>query len=430
MPAATTDLTITTTEAESWNRRLSITVPAERVQRTRTSVASQISRNVRLPGFRKGKLPPRILEQRFGQTIEQETLDRIIQDAYREALETEGLTPITQGKIDKVEYERGTDLTFEVEFEVQPQIELARISGFTATRPSADVGDDEVDAVIERLRDERAEWQPLGEGAKPDFGDQVMVEITARDEDEAEEPRNYRFVLGEGQAIPQVEEAIQTLMPGEEGEFTVHFPEDFPDEARRGEEQRLHITLLEAQKKQLPSVDNEFASSIGDFEDVAALRARILQDLQDDATRRAESEVRGQLLQQIIEANQFDLPNSMVERYLDYVTNHSHADGEGKKHNHSPEEEERISQMRMSLRPQAEWSLKQMMVVERIAEAEGLRATQDEVDARVEEIARKHDRSPSEVWITLEKSGQLETLEREIMEDKVFEHLKSLNTVA
>ena len=432
MPAETSDLSIAVQEPSAWSRRLAITVPADRVQRLRGEVTQQLARTARLPGFRKGKLPTTLIERQFGASIDQETVDRTIQNAYKEALESEGLSPITQGKVDKIEYRRGEPLSFEVELEVRPEIELARTSGFTLQRPALDVTDEDVESVLARLRDERADWKPLPEGQKPALENRVTVEIIAHAEDENgkadEEPRTYRFVLGEGQAIPSVEEAIQTLATGEEGDFDVRFPDDFPDEERRGQEQKLHIKITEASFKVLPELDDEFAKQIGEFDDLAALRTRIMDDLQADSTQRADAEVRRQLTEQIIEANPFELPNSMVERYLDEITGHSH-DGDHQ-HHHTPEEEAEIAQARAGLRPQAEWSIKQILIIDSIAEAEGLRATQDDIDQRVEELAGRHERTPTEVWLQLEKAGQLEVLEREITEQKVFQHLLSQNTVA
>src|SRR5690606_37295260 len=140
-------------------------------------------------------------------------------------------------------------------------------------------------------------------------------------------------------------------------------------------------------------------------------------DLRADAEQNAEADVRRQLIDQILEANSFDVPESMVRRYLDYMV----GDGDDRRRDRTrtPEQEERLAQFRESLRPQAEWALKRMLVIDRIAEQEGLRATQDEIDERVEALATRHERSPSEIWLQLEKSGQLESLEREITEDKV-----------
>ncbi|MET0396633.1 MAG: trigger factor [Longimicrobiaceae bacterium] len=424
MSPATTELQISVQEPNSWSRRVTITVPAERVNRTRSAVTTQIARNVRLPGFRKGHIPQRILEKQFGPSIEQETLDRVIQEAYREALDQEGLRPITQGMIDNVHYHDNAELHFEAEFEVQPEVKLARLGGFTATRPASEVGEDEVDSVLERLRDERGVWEPRPDGEKPDWGDQVLVEITPRDEEEPE-TNSYRFVLGEGQAIPEVEQAILTLAPGEEGDFTVHFPEDFADPEQAGKEQNLHLKVVSVQRKDVPGLDDDFARSLGDFEDMTALRARVMEDLREESKRNAEAEVRGQLVGQILEANAFDVPASMVDRYLDLMTGQD----EEQLGKLGDEQKEQISQWREALRPQAEEGLKRMMVVERIADDQQLRATQDEIDARVEELAQRGGRSPGEVWLQLEKSGQLQALENEITEEKVFEYLKSQNTV-
>jgi trigger factor len=433
MSPDTMNLKIAVQESEAWSRRLSITVPAERVQRTRGAVSDQMARNARMPGFRKGKLPSRVIEQRFGPSIDQETVDRTIQEAYREALDTQGITPISQGKVERVEYQPGTDLTFEVELEVQPEINLTQVSGFTLTRSPVETSETDVTGVLDRLRDERATWEALeGEGLKAQPGQQVSVQITALTaEGEPQDdgtPRPYRFVIGEGQAIPDVEEAIVSLALGEEGDFTVRFPEDFPDEASRGVEQRLHIQLTGIERKVVPELDDEFAKGVGEFETLEALRERIRADLQTEAGQRAEQELRQQLVDRILEANPFSVPQSMIERYLDYMTGHSHEDG--KPHHHSPEEEQRLSVMRQALRPQAEWGLKRTLIVEKIADQEGLSATQDEIDARVEELATSHGRSPSEVWLQLEKSGQLEILEREITQDKVFTFLLGQNTVA
>ncbi|MBW3570584.1 MAG: trigger factor [Gemmatimonadetes bacterium] len=428
--APVTEVRVDVQEPTSWSRRLSITVPSERVRRVRQSVAAKIAGNVRLPGFRKGKTPASLVERQFGPAIEQETVDRVIQETYREALDSHEFRPITQAQVEHVHYHGdGGDLHFEVEFEVQPVMDLARTEGFHVVRPPDTIGDDEVDALLERLRAERAQLHPLDEGAKPDYGDMVLVQITNLDEDGETEGSEYRFELGEGQAIPDIEAAIMSLAPGEEGEFTVTFPEDFADEAQRGQQQRLRIRLEEARRKEMPALDDEFAKGLGDFDSLDALRTRVRADLQSDAKKRADSTVRDALVQQIVEANPFDVPASMVDRYLDYMTGDT-PDREGNRRKRAPEEEERFSQLRAVMRPQAEQSLKRMMVVEHVAEREGLRPTADDVDARVEAMAEQHGRTPSDLWVELERSGQMQALEAEILEDKVFEHLQSRNTVA
>ncbi|HYH80691.1 MAG TPA: trigger factor, partial [Longimicrobium sp.] len=391
-------LAVTVEQPSSFARRLSITVPKEHVERVRRSVAQQVTRNVRLPGFRKGHIPQNLLDKQFGPAIQQETVDRLIQETYPQALEQENIRPIAQGQVQDVHYHEGGDLHYDVDVEVQPAIELARISGFVVARPTDEVTEADVDGVLERLRADRAELVVVDDRT-PDVGDEVQVRITpaaaetplGEDAPEAEE---FKFVLGEGQAIPAIEAAIQSLQPGEEGEFDVEFPEDYGDAEQAGTTQRLKIGVVELKARTFPELDDAFAQSLGDFTDMAGLRERVMADLQADARQRADQGYRDALLGQIVDANQVDVPPSMVENYLEYMTGGMTGGGRGgKKAPRTPEQEERFSQFREMLRPQAEATLKRMLVVETLADREGLRATQDEVDARVEQIAGQSGRS-------------------------------------
>lgn len=424
-----TDLRIDVQSPDACSRKLSITVPSARVRRARQSVAARIANSVRLPGFRKGKTPSSLVERQFGPAIDQETVERVIQEAYKEALDSGEHRPINQGQVENVRYEGGDgDLTFDVAFEVSPTLDLARLEGFQVARPADAVGDDEVDALLERLRQERATLRPV-EG-KPDYGDLVAVEITPLEVQEGEEAEAnaYRFDLGAGQAIPDIEAAIMTLSPGEEGEFTVTFPEDFADAEQAGKEQRLRIRLNEANRKELPELDEAFVQGLGEFESVDALRTRVRGDLADDARRRADQSVRDALFGAVVEANPFDVPASMVDRYLAFMMGEN-PDREERRPARSAEQEERNSQLRALLRPQAETALKRILVVEHIADSQGLRATADDVDARVEQLAEQNGRSPGEIWVELERSGQMQGLEAEITEEKVFAFLSERNTV-
>jgi trigger factor len=426
---SSTGLQVSVEEPSSYARRLSVTVPADRVKRVRQRVAQQITRNVRLPGFRKGKIPDNLVQKQFGPAIEQQTVDEVIQETYREALDQSKVKPINQGTVQDVHYHgEGGELHYHVDVEVQPELNLARTSGFVVARPSDAVEDSDVDSVLERLRSDRATLTTV-EDANPDLGDEVQVRLTTHsDEADAEpaEAQEYKFVLGEGQAIPAIEEAIMSLTPGEERDFEISFPEDFADDEQAGKTVRMTIGLVELKHREFPELDDDFAQSVGSFDSMEALRTRIRADLQEDARRRADAAVRDALIGQILEANPVEAPTSMLDRYLDYMT----GVGEGQRRpQRNAEQEERFSQFREMMRPQAEATLKRMLVIETLADREGLRATQDEVDARVEALAQAHGRSPSDVWLELEKSGQLQSLEAEITEDKVFDWLRGQNTI-
>ncbi len=418
MAADTSELKVTVAEPRSWARRLTITVPGERVQRERQAVARQLAQRVRIPGFRQGKVPTNVIERQFGAAIDQEAVERVVRDAYREALEREQFQPITQGEVENLEYSPGSDLTFDVEFEIRPVIELSRLGGFEIRRERQEVAEEEVDRVIERVREQQAVWHPV-EGESPVDGDAVAVEITPLGPDaNGAEPRHYHIVLGAGEAVPAVEEAIRALQPGEEREFTLELPDPEADEGATRED-RARIKLLEVRRPELPELDDEFARSVGDFEDFATLRARVREDLEKEADAEAERGVRQRLLDAIIEANPFDVPDSLVNQYLQRLINPRQG-----------ADPERVAEAMELARPAAEQALRRIMVIERVAELEGLHATSAEVDARVEEIAERQGRPVGEVWAQLQKSGQLTRLEEEITENKVFEYLKSQSTIA
>jgi len=425
-------LTVTVEQPSSFARHLSITVPPPRVERIRKAVAQQITRNVRLPGFRKGHVPQSLMDKQFGTAIQQETVDRVIQETYPEALQQENIRPIAQGTVKDVHYHEGGELHYHVEVEVQPEITLARTSGFIVPAQNAEVGDAEVDALLERIRGERVELVPV-EDRTPGPGDEVQVRITpaaAAEGGDAPEAEEFKFVLGEGQAIPAIEDAIQTLRPGEENEFDVTFPDDYGDAGQAGTTQRLRIGVVELKERRFPELDDEFAKTVGngEFDTLAALRERVRADLQGEARQRADQGYRDALLGEIAEANQVEVPESMIQNYLEYMTGGMTGAQGGKRPQRTAEQEERFSQFRQMLRPQAEATLKRMLVVETLADREGLRATQDDVDARVEQLAEQHGQSPSDVWLQLEKSGQLQQIEADITEGKVLEWLRQHNT--
>jgi trigger factor len=411
-------LRIALEEEERWRRRLTVTVPASEVDSERDEAMKKLSSRLKLPGFRKGKIPPNVLEQRFGSSLQQETLDKVIGAAYRVALESEELRPISEGQVEDINYQPASDLTFSIAFDVHPEIELARLGGFVVERPAVEVTDEQVDQVLDRLRDQNAVWHPAEDGA-PEEGDLVTVQILRLDEgSEDTEAKSYEFVLGTGDAIPDVEEAIKSLEPGQSSAFAVTFPQDFPEESRQGESQQLEVTLMGRRQKELPALDDEFARSIGDFEGLEDLGQRVRADLEKEAENRVEGTVRGRLTDFVLEANPFTVPRSMVERYVDSLL----GDTEGA-------DLQKIEEIKASIRPEAERAVKRILVLDRIAETQDLRATEDEIDERVEGIAESSGKSPAEVYGRLQKSGALEQLERELTENKVFDFLKGQSEI-
>lgn len=413
-------LQISVDEEARWRRRMNVTVPADYVREEERRAAQNLASRAHLKGFRKGRVPARMIQSRFKGALRQEALDRLIGDAYRQALAAQSLRPISEGQIQDVTYEPEADLTFSVAFDVEPRFELEKLDGFVVERPKAEVKEEHVDEVLQRIREQAGVWKPAEEGT-PQNRDMVSVHIVrlTPEGEETSEGREYEFVLGQGDAIPDIEDAIRTLEPGRTEDFEVSFPEDFPDEERRGQQEKVRITLKSRREMELPDLDDDLAHQVGEFETLDELKAKIREDLERDAEQQSESVVRGRLLDALLQANPFEVPISMIERYTDSII------GERK----GELDPGQMAEVRARIQPEAERVVQRILLIERVADTQGLRATEDDLDARVEEIAAANDTDPAKVYAQLQKSGRLEQLERELTERKVFDFLKSQSEI-
>ena len=411
------ELQISVEEGERWRRTMNVIVPSGVVNSERRRLTGELAARVKLPGFRKGHVPSSVVEKRFGQSLSQEALDKLIGAAYREALSQQELKPISEGEVDNVQYEPDRDLTFSISFDVRPEIELSRLGGFKVERPAVNGLEDKLEQVLGRLREEKGTWQPLEEG-KPEDGNLVGVEIQRMSDGEVGEAQPYQLVLGQGDAIPNIEEAIKSLEVDGSGDFVVRFPDDFPNEERRGQEEHLHIRLDSRQHLVLPELDAEFAKSLGEFEGVEDLNEKIQADLEKEAEEQAESVVRGKLLDAILDANPFTVPVSMVDRYVESVL--------GNPEGVPPD---KLTEAKEQLSPQAEHAVKRILAIDRLSEIQELGATKEELDDRIGEIAEKNGDTPARIYASLQKGERLEALEREITERKVFDFLKEQSEI-
>lgn len=411
------ELQVTVEAPGSWARKLSIRVPAERLAKEKATAARRLAQKVRLPGFRKGKVPAHVLEKQFGPAVEQEMLEQVMNSAYKEAIQQEGLVPISQAAIDNVHYHAGEDLTFDVQFEVRPDIEIERLGGFVVRREAPAISEDAVARVINRLKEEHAVWQPIEPGQALVMGDMAVVDITALDDGPGkDQPRRYQVVLGQGQVRPQIEELIRAMAPGEQGEFTVDLPEGEDEDVTKPHNVRVNV--VEGKRAEYPPVDDEFAKGLGSFESLADLRAKVREDLEKEAGAESERAVRHNLISQILDANPFDVPDTMINQYLEQIIRPRKGD--------NPED---IERMKEATRPAAVQALRRLLLVDRIAEMEGLRATPADVEAKIEELAGRFTKQVPEVRSQFQKSGRLGEIEESITEEKVFDYLKSLSEI-
>jgi trigger factor len=412
------DIQITTKKSEGVERLLEVSVPLVAVRDEEEKTARKYAASVRLPGFRPGKAPAAMVRKRFKDAIRQQVLETLVQEAFKEVMEREKLDVAAQPHVHDVKFPENEPLTFELHLEVRPTIELARTEGFRVSRASGAVTDGQVDEQLETLRDQKASWAPVEE--QPREGDMVKVLLATpqTDSDEMPEGSPYNLVLGGGQAIPGIEELVMELKPGETKERVVKWPDDFPDETQRGQSKNVRITLEEVKRKSAPALDDAFAREVGDFDSLEALRAAVRKDLQEHATRDADAAVRSQLLDQIAEANPFDVPPSWVNRMIDaYMQAYQ-----------IPEEQKQ--QFAGEFAAVAEKQVRRDMLIDALADQNKLTASEKDVDERVAKVAEQRGAEPGQVYASLQKAGRLPEIERSITEEKVFEWLTARNEVS
>jgi trigger factor len=404
-------------EEAAWKRRLTVTVAPKHLRAARQREAKKLARRAKIKGFRKGKIPQRVIEERYGATIDQEVLSSVLQEGFREAIRTHELHPIGEPVVGDIQYEAGESLTFQVEVEVMPELELARLGGFRIERPEVSVGDEEIDEILERMRADEAILEPVDR--KADEGDVVSVLIRQPDEEEEDEDRKpYRFELGAGLAIPDVEDAIRSLEPGHDGTFQVTYPDDFDTPELAGTVRELRIELLDVKTKRLPELDDDLARAVGDFESIDALRKAVNEDLVKHREREAEDVVRERLIDSVIEANAFEVPPSLVERYLDRVIE-------------APEDApaDEVEKARQTLGPAVERQIKRDLILERLIDSEGLAASEADVEERLQALGERGGLSAAEVRKRLAREKRLDALRQQIATDKAFDLLASQSTI-
>lgn len=412
----TMDIQITPKKTEGVERLIQVEVPVERVRRAEETAARRYASKVRLPGFRPGKAPPAMVLKRFGDAIRQEAVESLVQEAYQQVVAEGKLQLASQPHVHDLKFADGEPLTFEIHLEVRPEIELPRIHGFRVTRTPRVVSDEQVGEQIEALREQRATWTPLED--KPLEDDLVTVVIsTAETDGELPDGREYSLVLGTGQAIPGIEELIMSARPGETVEAPVRWPDDFPDETQRGTSKLVRVMLRDVKRKTLPDLDDAFAREVGDFASLDALRTAVRDDMEAEATREADAEVRQKLVDEIVGANPFEIPPSWVTQLVNaYIEVYQVPESEREK-------------FQAQFRPMAERQVRRDLVIETIAQRESLAATEGDLDDRVTEMATKRGTDPGQLYAALQKAGRLKELERGITEDKVFKWLYERNTI-
>ncbi|MFG6119003.1 trigger factor [Thalassobacillus sp. B23F22_16] len=373
---------------------LTVEVPAEEFDRALDQAFKKVVKQVQVPGFRKGKMPRKLFEQRFGvESLYQDALDIVLPEAYMNAVQETEIEPVDRPEVDVQEIEKGKGVTFTAEVTVKPEVELGEYKGLEVEEMNTEVTDEDVDNELKTLQEKQAELV-VKEDAEVEEGDTVVMDFEGFVDGEAFEggqADNYSLEIGSGSFIPGFEEQLQGKKAGEEVDVVVTFPEEYHAEELAGKEATFKVTIHEVKGKELPELDDEFAKDVDEeVESLDELKKKTRERLEEQKKTDAENNKKDSLVQQASENASVEIPSAMVDTELDRMIQ---------------EFEQRLQMqgmtkdmyfqftgsdedgLREQMKEDAEKRVKTNLTLEAIANAENIEVTDEDVNSELEKMA-------------------------------------------
>ena len=414
-------------------KSLVVEIPSTVVDAEIDKVARDYSRAARIPGFRPGKVPPKVVRQRFRDQILHDVAHGLIPRAVDDALRERGVEPVNTPDIRDVVVEEGQPLKFTANFETVPPIDPGDYSGLTLRRQDVTVEEARVDEALARLRERAARYDPV-EGRGIQMGDSVVLDLkrtaTAKNEDGSTgEPQtdrhdNVTVDIGASANPPGFDDELTGLEAGQSKVFDVQYPSDYAVTELAGTTVTYAVDVKSIRIRVVPELDDELAKDLGSFDSLAALRAQVRGDLEHEAGHEAEREVRSDLLRQLAARVSFDAPASLVDREIDrrveeFVRRLVEQQIDPTKTGVDWQE------FRERQREAAVESVRSALVLDEIARRDAIVATDEEMDAEIERYAERAGRTVAAVRARLEKEGGLARLYTGLRREKTMELLLS-----
>ena len=410
-------------------KNVTVEIPSDVVDAEIERHARDYSRKARIPGFRPGKAPARVIKQRFKDQILHDVAHDLIPPAVDEALRARGVEPVDVPDIRDVTVEEGQPLTFTASFDTVPPFEPGDYATLSLRRPSNSVEEGAVDQALQRLRDRAARSEPV-EGRGVDAGDAVTVDLDRRDPSgAADNHQNVNIELGAKANPPGFDEHLLGLEVGATRTFTVHYPADYAITELAGTDVVYTVTVKAIKRRVLPELDDEFAKDLGEFESLDGLRTRVREDLEHEARHAAEREVRADLMKQLAARVPFEVPASLVERELDRRIE-EFAQRLIEQNINPREAGLDWRAFRDSQQAIARETVAAALVIDEVARRERLEATDEEVDREVGRYAERTGRTPAAVRAELDKERGLWRVRAGLRREKAIDFLMARATIA
>lgn len=424
--AETTDSGVQVVDEGPCKKRLVAEIPAERVTEKVEAQYRELRKNVQMPGFRTGKVPRTVLQRKYGEQIEAEVKDELLQEAFRDQIEQNELHMVGEPDFGKVEFKVGEPFVFEATFEVAPTFDLPEYKGLKIDAQPVTVSDDEVDKELQQLIDQSASWEGLAEGEPPAEGDVAFLSMRIEIEGADDYEREGLFVkLGEDRVddipAPGISEKLLAAKAGDAVEITVTLPDTFEREELREQEHLIHLTAKDFRRESKPEVDDTFASRFG-VETADELRKSIREGVETRLQRTEDRRQEDELVAHIVDNLDMDLPQGVLERETEQLRVSRTQDlvRQGK----SKEDAEVEVAADTKVTGDAERALREGFAMNKIAEDELILVTEDEIAARIGEMAQLYQTSPAQLFEEYRKRGMLHELRNGLLMEKVREFLR------
>jgi len=406
---------------EGCKRRLAVEAPADVVQQEWERAYVRVQKQARLPGFRKGYVPRSLVKLHFADDVRREVAEHLIPDVYRRALSEARLDPVNEPDLQDVKLEEGAPLSFVAVVEVKPSITLGEYKGVEVQHAPKPIAEEDIDAALERMREEQAQFRAVDRPAGP--GDFLVVDYTlAIDGREPSSQTGYQFIVGDKTVLPEIDAAVVGMRAAEERPVPFRFADDHRREELRGRGGAATVRLVEVKEKVLPELDDEFAKSFGEFASLVALRAEVGRQLEARREHDERRALQEKVVDALLDAHSFTIPDTMVMRHVAHQIEQARESmrAQGVDPDRVPWD---YGKLVTELRPGAEKAVRRALLLEAIAEREALVPPDADVDAELEKIAQGSQRPLPAVRRMMEKSGDLEALRRGLRDRRALELL-------
>ena len=413
-------------------KEIKIEVEPEVVREAFDRISDRFAKQVNVPGFRRGRAPRSVVRNRYKSEIRGEVLRELVPDAVNNAIEKHELTAIGEPDIhmnpeETLDRIGDESISFHVNVEVLPSIELGQYKGVEAVRRVRPVMDQDVDRMIEGLRESSASLQPV-EDRPAELGDIVTVNFIGKFVDQPDKEdikvEDVEVILGGPNVQSEFTENLQGVKVDEEKTFTVDYPEDFSTQSLAGNKVEYTGKVTAIRIKELPEIDDEWARSLGDdFDSMSTLRTKIQEDLEKGAAADADNRLRNEILRKVLASHEFEAPESLVEQQtrfrMESVVREMMQRGIDPRH-----QQLNWQSAHEELKVQAELDVRSSMLLERIAEAEQISVTNEEIEAEIEAVAAASRQPIEQVRSILTKDGGERSIAHRLRNRKVLDLLR------